>query len=225
MAGTGSITRGTPGADLGGRALSYARPIVSRGLQQAKSEATRQRALDAALELFSQQGYRGTTIRQIAESAGLSVGNVYYHFPSKEAIFEFLLEDFRHRVFDANSAFSRIFEPLSFPKDLEILAAACDELVEQNMPYFLLIYVDVVEFQGEHIRNFYLDTASRYRERFAGDGKGYDHVDPGFAMTFAVRWLVYYSIVEKCFGVGEHMGIPTKAAHAELFKLIRKGMS
>ncbi|MDA8017550.1 MAG: TetR/AcrR family transcriptional regulator [Thermoanaerobaculia bacterium] len=198
---------------------------MSRGHQQAKSEATRQRALDAALQLFSQQGFRATTIRQIAETADLSVGNVYYHFPSKEAIFERLLEDFSHRIFDSDSPFSRIFEPLDFPADLEILATTCDELVTQNLSYFLLIYVDVVEFQGEHIRNFYLDTAARYRQRYEADDEDPEAVDPGFAMTFAVRWLVYYSIVEKCFGVGEHMGIPTPQAHAELFKLIRKGLS
>ena len=199
---------------------------MSRGRQQAKAEATRQRALDAALELFSQQGFRATTIRQIAKTAGLSVGNVYYHFSSKEAIFEHLLQDFKRRIFDVDSPFSRIFEPLDFPGDLEILAEACDELVSENIPYLLLIYVDVVEFQGEHIRNFYLDTAARYRDRYAeADPVDPEQVDPSFAMTFAVRWLVYYSIVEKCFGVGEHMGITTKKAHAELFKLIRKGMS
>lgn len=203
---------------------------MSRGRQQAKSEATRARALDAALELFSQQGFRATTIRQIAEQSDLSVGNVYYHFPSKEAIFERLLQDFKQRIFEPGAPFSRVFDPIDFPGDLESLAEACDELVAANIPYFLLVYVDVVEFQGEHIRNFYLDTAARYRERYA-DSETADsetavgEVDPGFAMTFAVRWLVYYSIVEKCFGVGEHMGIPTPQAHAELFKLIRKGMS
>lgn len=198
---------------------------LSRGRQQAKSEATRARALDAALELFSQQGFRATTIRQIAEQAGLSVGNVYYHFASKEAIFERLLQNFKRRIFEPGAPFSRVFDPIDFPGDLESLAEACDELVAANIPYFLLIYVDVVEFQGEHIRNFYLDTAARYRERYAASETTDGEVDPGFAMTFAVRWLVYYSIVEKCFGVGEHMGITTPQAHAELFKLIRKGMS
>lgn len=197
---------------------------MSRTRQKAKSEATRHRALDAALDLFSQQGFRGTTIRQIAEAADLSVGNVYYHFPSKEAIFEHLLEDFSHRIFDEDSPVSRVFEPLDFPDDLETLAQACDELVSQNIPYFLLVYVDVVEFQGEHIRTFYLDTAERYRQRYADVKTGDGEVDPGFALTFVVRWLVYYSIVEKCFGVGEHMGIPTEEAHAQLFRLIRKGL-
>lgn len=199
---------------------------MSREHQQAKSEATRQRALDAALSLFSQQGFRGTTMREIADAAGLSMGNVYYHFPSKEALFERLLGDFSHRVFAPGAPFSRIFEPMSFPDDLEALAAACEDLVAKNIPYFLLIYVDVVEFKGEHIRNFYIDSAARFRGQYGkGDAVARDDIDPGFAVTFTVRWLVYYFIVEKCFGVAEHMGMKTEDALAEAFKLIRRGVA
>lgn len=42
--------------------------------------------LDAALEVFSQHGFRGATLDQIAEVAGLSKPNLLYYFPSKEAI-------------------------------------------------------------------------------------------------------------------------------------------
>lgn len=42
--------------------------------------------LDAALEVFSAQGFRGATLDQIAEVAGLSKPNLLYYFPSKEAI-------------------------------------------------------------------------------------------------------------------------------------------
>ena len=42
--------------------------------------------LDAALEVFSQFGYRGSTLDQIAQASGLSKPNLLYYFPSKEAI-------------------------------------------------------------------------------------------------------------------------------------------
>lgn len=48
--------------------------------------------LDAALEVFSQHGFRGATLDQIAEGAGLSKPNLLYYFPSKEAIHVALLE-------------------------------------------------------------------------------------------------------------------------------------
>ena len=51
------------------------------------------RVLDAALEVFSAQGFRGATLDQIAELAGLSKPNLLYYFPSKEAIHHQLLAD------------------------------------------------------------------------------------------------------------------------------------
>jgi TetR/AcrR family transcriptional regulator len=48
--------------------------------------------LDAALEVFAQHGFRGATLDQIAEGAGLSKPNLLYYFPSKEAIHAALLE-------------------------------------------------------------------------------------------------------------------------------------
>jgi AcrR family transcriptional regulator len=50
----------------------------------ARGEATRQRIVDAALGLFQEKGYDGTTMRAIATAAGVSLGNAYYYFPSKE---------------------------------------------------------------------------------------------------------------------------------------------
>lgn len=47
--------------------------------------------LEAALEVFSAQGFRGATLDQIAEVAGLSKPNLLYYFPSKEAMHRALL--------------------------------------------------------------------------------------------------------------------------------------
>ncbi|MGB5557222.1 MAG: TetR family transcriptional regulator C-terminal domain-containing protein [Paracoccaceae bacterium] len=47
--------------------------------------------LDAALDVFSQHGFRGTTLDQIAQAAGLSKPNLLYYFASKEAIHDALL--------------------------------------------------------------------------------------------------------------------------------------
>ncbi len=56
---------------------------------QVKKRAT---ILEAALEVFSAQGFRGSTLHQIAAEAGLSKPNVLYYFASKEAIYKALLE-------------------------------------------------------------------------------------------------------------------------------------
>lgn len=55
-----------------------------------KSEQTRALILDTAMRLFRERGYDRTTMRAIAQEAGVSVGNAYYYFESKE----FLIQGF-----------------------------------------------------------------------------------------------------------------------------------
>ncbi|WP_299402194.1 TetR family transcriptional regulator C-terminal domain-containing protein [uncultured Roseobacter sp.] len=54
-------------------------------------QRNRRRILDAALDVFSMHGYRGATLDQIAEAAGLSKPNILYYFDGKEEIHVTLL--------------------------------------------------------------------------------------------------------------------------------------
>jgi AcrR family transcriptional regulator len=58
----------------------------SAGDAVTKSQRTRALIAEAALRLFRERGYERTTMRAIAESAGVSVGNAYYYFHSKEEL-------------------------------------------------------------------------------------------------------------------------------------------
>jgi TetR/AcrR family transcriptional regulator len=62
-------------------------PHTKSRIQQKNRDAI----LEAALDVFSGQGFRGATLDQIAELAGLSKPNLLYYFPSKEAIHQALL--------------------------------------------------------------------------------------------------------------------------------------
>ncbi|MEM1179890.1 MAG: TetR family transcriptional regulator [Acidobacteriota bacterium] len=53
-----------------------------------KGARTRARILECALELFRERGYDDTTMRTIAERAGVSLGNAYYYFKSKEHLIQ-----------------------------------------------------------------------------------------------------------------------------------------
>jgi AcrR family transcriptional regulator len=53
-----------------------------------KAERTRSAIIDAALRLFRERGYDATTMRAIAAEAGVSVGNAYYYFDSKERLIQ-----------------------------------------------------------------------------------------------------------------------------------------
>ena len=58
-----------------------------------KRDATRERLLARALALFQKKGVEGTTMRDIAKAAKLSLGAAYYYFPSKEALVFAYYED------------------------------------------------------------------------------------------------------------------------------------
>ena len=56
--------------------------------QRPKAVATKAKILEAALELFRERGYEAATMRAIAERAGVSLGNAYYYFGSKEHLIQ-----------------------------------------------------------------------------------------------------------------------------------------
>ncbi len=57
-----------------------------------KQENTKQKILDKALELFSNQGYDSVSVGEIAKAVGIKAPSLYNHFPSKQAIFEAMVE-------------------------------------------------------------------------------------------------------------------------------------
>lgn len=61
------------------------------GVREAQKQATRERVVEAARRLFEEVGYEETTIRMVAERAGVSVGSVFTTFESKVDIFNYIL--------------------------------------------------------------------------------------------------------------------------------------
>ena len=57
-----------------------------------KQEDTKQKILDKALELFSTQGYDSVSVGEIAKAVGIKAPSLYNHFPSKQAIFDAIME-------------------------------------------------------------------------------------------------------------------------------------
>lgn len=78
-------------------------------IQQKNSETI----LDAALDVFSAHGFRGATLDQIAEVAGLSKPNLLYYFPSKEAIHLTLLSKLLDTWLDPLRAMDPDGDPLT----------------------------------------------------------------------------------------------------------------
>ncbi len=199
--------------------------------QAEKSQRSRERILEAALQLFSSQGYRATSVRDIAAGAGVSTGNVYHHFPDKETIYLTLLDHYWEAIDDPDLPFNRTLATGTFPDNLEEVGHASRELVRVYRRYVALIYVDVVEFEGSHIRKFYAEMAQRYATFMAThDGakalaaRLRPGISPASAAMFATRFYLNYFAVEILFGVPNHFGKDSEAVVRETAEILRHGM-
>lgn len=200
-------------------------------IQERRSQRSRAVVLDAALALFSTQGYRATSMREIAEKAGVSTGNVYHHFKDKEAIFLELLDVYWRAIENPDFPINKALRTGSFPENLEAIGLAARASVAQYRPYVTLIYVDVVEFEGSHIRKFYSEMAGRFerfvelhRDEIKLEGKLRPEVQPASAVMFAFRTFLNHFAVELVFGVPDHYGKSTGEVVGEISRILRHGM-
>ncbi|MEP6782250.1 MAG: helix-turn-helix domain-containing protein [Acidobacteriota bacterium] len=79
--------------------------------KNADGQRTRQAILDAALELFADKGYFGTSLRDLATRVGVRESALYNYFPGKEALFEALLT--AHRESKAELLAPLLEEPIA----------------------------------------------------------------------------------------------------------------
>ena len=107
-----------------------------------KSERTRQQIVAAALKLFREQGYQGTTMRAVAASAGVSVGNAYYYFSSKEE----LIQGFYDQMVTDQAAAC-----------VEVFAASTD--LADRLRGALLAWLDAAEPYHEFAGRFFATAA------------------------------------------------------------------
>ncbi|MFT9788729.1 TetR/AcrR family transcriptional regulator [Streptomyces rhizosphaericola] len=108
----------------------------------AKSEQTRTLILETALRLFAERGYDRTTMRAIAQEAGVSVGNAYYYFSSKEH----LVQGFYDRIAAEHAQAVR-----------PVLAAESE--LADRVRGLLLVWLDVAEPYHRFAAQFFKNAA------------------------------------------------------------------
>jgi AcrR family transcriptional regulator len=178
------------------------------GPRSSKAVRTRQRLIDAAKEIFEENGFLDARISDIAERAGQSHGSFYYYFDSKEAVFREVaaavddqlfapLQDVilaqsklapRQRV---REAMRRYFE--SFRREARILS-----LIEQVANYDATISAMCLARHRRHTEQV-AETIVQLQRRKLADAK----LDPTIAAAalgalsyrFAEMWLVQGAVV------------------------------
>lgn len=108
----------------------------------------RQELLTQCFELFAEQGYAAVTMRQLAQALGISTGTLYHYFPSKQELFEQMVQAMEER--DLAAATLVITPQHSLPQRIELAF----EFVRQNEDYFfrqLLMYIDFYQYQNRAV--------------------------------------------------------------------------
>ena len=115
----------------------------------SKGERTREQIMQAAIGLFSEQGYHGTSMRQIAEHAGISLGGIYNHFGGKEEIFQAVSLRYHpiHTILPG-------LEQSDGETVEEVVRQSADQMystLTQRQDFLNLMFIEVVEFENRHI--------------------------------------------------------------------------
>jgi AcrR family transcriptional regulator len=186
---------------------------------------------DAAKQLFIRQGFHATSMRNISARAGTSLGNLYNYYPTKEAILGSIISKYQQVVDDRlRSMFDEIEDPLN-PDDLKRFARLVKQMVNEHHEFWLLMYIDVLEFENQHFRKMFENLAQKLRHRFAKpfaelrrSGALHDGVDPAIGFTAAYMQFFNYFIVEKLFGGNLHLGISDEQAINSITDIYSRGI-
>ena len=190
-------------------------------------EQNQQKIEQAALRVFTRQGYHGTSVREIAEGAGVSLGNIYNYYPNKEKLFESLVRRYEQRM---NEVQRQKLTPLIGslePENLKALADAVREIIYNEPDYWRLMYIDVVEFGNAHFAHIYRNLAKNIKAlgKKKQEESGDEMPDTSVAFTAIYLQFFTYFLVEKLFGGKQHLGLPDEEAIGQLIQIYTKGVS
>lgn len=162
-----------------------------------KGEVTRLAIEDAAIELFMEQGYHATSMRQIAEHANLALGGIYNHFKSKEEIFEAIIVD-KHPY---KKILPLILEAEGETMD-DFLGHAARVVIKEltSQPYYIkLMMIEIAEFNGAHGAILIKEIAPKLLpvfERIIKTRKKLRVSNPALLMRTFIGMVVSYMITD-----------------------------
>jgi AcrR family transcriptional regulator len=184
----------------------------------------------AALELFTRQGFHGTNMRDIAKKAEVSQGAIYMYYESKERIFEGLVRSYRQSM---RMFLERVFRVLEDPfsqEGLRLFAAAMRSMVYDDAEYWLLMYIDVIEFKNRHFLTAFHDVPEQFR-RLLGPAAArvkkqaaWCGQDPALAMAMIYFYFHTYFVIERLMHGNRHLGVADEEAIARFVDVLLYGV-
>jgi AcrR family transcriptional regulator len=102
-------------------------------------QESKEKLIKAAIELFSARGFRGTSIRDIAQAMGMSISNIYHYFGNKEGLLLAILEhSTKHLVERLHEVAGQDSDPLDRFKELVVTHMRLSEFYKKEARIFFL---------------------------------------------------------------------------------------
>jgi AcrR family transcriptional regulator len=159
---------------------------------QSRSEETRKRILETALERFSKDGYDATGVAEICKAAGVSKGAFYHHFHSKQAVFLALMDDW---LADLDVKLRNVrLAAHNVPDGLVAMAGMTGELSRDSKDRYAIIFEFWIQASRQpEIWKAAIAPYHRYLEVFAGiiqDGIDEGSLDGNIKPTYTAHMLL-----------------------------------
>ncbi|MDJ0359172.1 MULTISPECIES: TetR/AcrR family transcriptional regulator [unclassified Rhodococcus (in: high G+C Gram-positive bacteria)] len=165
-----------------------------------KAVGRREELLELAATLFAERGMRATTVRDIADAAGILSGSLYHHFDSKESMVDEILRGFLDELFD--SYHKIVAEGLGPRETLEGLVVASFDAIDRSHSAVAIYQDEAKHLVGTERFEYITERNSEFRELWNGvvergiaDGSFRPDVDVELVYRFmrdtvwvAVRW-------------------------------------
>jgi AcrR family transcriptional regulator len=116
--------------------------------QTSSGESTREAIIEASYQLFTEQGYHGTSMRAIAARAGITAGSIYNHFIDKEQIIQAVILKY-HPIMRVLPHLSEV-EGASAEELIRDAAYRLTKEVESAPGVLNLVFVELIDLRGKH---------------------------------------------------------------------------
>lgn len=171
-------------------------PAATKTKAEQSSER-RDEILAIAARLIAKRGYSATTVRDIADEAGILSGSLYHHFSSKEAMLQEILHGFMNRLL---SSYEKIASEAPNPREgIDALVECAFETIDRE-PAAVGLYQNEVAFLATQAGFEFLITESDRIEKIwidllrAGQEQGVFHVNDAFITYRFVRDAVWSTV-------------------------------
>ena len=133
----------------------------AEGTAAARAER-RAELLATAAEVFASQGYSATTVRKVADAAGILGGSLYYHFDSKEAMADEILSTFLDEMW---AGYDRVLDAgLSARDTLEAIVVESFRSIDRHRPAVVLYQNESKHLATSERFHYLLDSQRRFEE-------------------------------------------------------------